>query len=179
MQKFRKNSLALLVISAVFSALSIVLGKLLAFNIGELFRISLENLPIIFIGIAFGPLFGAVVGALADLVGCFIVGYAVNPIITLGAVTIGCVAGVCSSLTKNMSRGGSIFLSVLLSHTVGSVLIKTAGLSWFYGTSFLGLLPYRALNYALIIAVEYTIIYILMRNKEISTRIKNLGGDAR
>ena len=89
--------------------MSIVLGKVLAFNIGDFFRVSLENLPIIFIGIAFGPLWGAVVGAVADLVGCFIVGYTVNPIITLGAMTVGAIAGIISQITKKLRKGISIF----------------------------------------------------------------------
>jgi ECF transporter S component (folate family) len=176
MQKSRKTNLTLLVMAAIFSAMSIILGKLLAFNIGDLFRVSLENLPIIFMGIAFGPLWGAVVGAVADLLGCFAVGYAVNPIITLGAMSVGAVAGICSKFTKDRRGWGDILFSVTAAHTVGSILIKTAGLSWFYGTNYLSLLPYRALNYLVIIAVEYTIIYILIRNQEISGRIKKLGG---
>lgn len=166
-------------LSAVFSALSIILGKLLAFNIGELFRVSLENLPVIFMGIAFGPLWGAVVGAVADLLGCLIVGYTVNPIITLGAMAIGATAGVVSKFTRKMPTSSAMLLSVIAAHTAGSIIIKTIGLSWFYGTDFWGLLPYRAINYVAIIAVEYTIIYILIKNREISARIKKLGGDIR
>lgn len=162
--------------AAIFSAMSIILGKFLAFNIGDLFRVSLENLPIIFMGIAFGPLWGAVVGAVADLLGCFAVGYAVNPIITLGAMAVGAVAGICSKITRDRRGWGDILFSVTMAHAAGSILIKTAGLSWFYGTDYLALLPYRALNYSVIIAVEYTIIYILMRNQEISGQIKKLGG---
>ena len=66
-------------------------------------------------------------------------------------------------------------LSVLGAHIVGSVIIKTLGLAWFYGTDFWTLVLYRTLNYALIIVLEYTIIYILMKNKEISSQIKKLG----
>ncbi len=176
MQKSRKTNLTLLVMAAIFSAMSIILGKFLAFNIGDLFRVSLENLPIIFMGIAFGPLWGAIVGAVADLLGCFAVGYAVNPIITLGAMAVGAISGICSKITADRRRGGDILFSVAAAHMVGSILIKTAGLSWFYGTDYLAILPYRALNYAVIIAAEYTIIYILMRNQEIFARIKKLGG---
>ena len=63
MRTKEQNNLQRIAVVGIFSALSIILGKLLAFNIGELFRVSLENLPIIFIGIALGPIFGAVVGA--------------------------------------------------------------------------------------------------------------------
>ena len=170
-----KNNLKKIVICGIFSALSIILGKLLAFNIGELFRISFENLPIVFIGIALGPLWGMMVGAVADLIGCLIVGYAINPIITLGAVAIGAVAGIVSKWTESMKISGKIFLSVFSAHLLGSVIIKSIGLSLFYGTDFWTLIPYRALNYALIIALEYIIVYILMKNKEINSRIRSIG----
>ena len=75
-----------IVIMALFVALSIVFGKLLAINVTSNFRISLENTPILLAAVAYGPLAGAVVGALSDLIGCLLVGYSINPIITAGAV---------------------------------------------------------------------------------------------
>ena len=80
------------VFSALLAAISIVCGKYLAFNMGDFLRFSFENLPIIFAGMAFGPLIGALVGVVADLVGCLLVGYAINPIITVGAAAIGLIS---------------------------------------------------------------------------------------
>ena len=48
------------VISAFFAAVSMVLGKYLAIGVGDVLRFSFENLPIIFIGFAFGPIIGAI-----------------------------------------------------------------------------------------------------------------------
>jgi ECF transporter S component (folate family) len=175
MQKSRNNKLKQLVLAGVFAAISIVLGKLFAFNIGELFRVSFENLPIIFAGIALGPLFGAAVGLVADITGCLIVGYSINPVITAGAVSIGFLSGLVFRLGTSKALKIRVLLSVFGAHIVGSVIIKTAGLAWFYGTDFWTLIFYRAINYALIIALEHTIIYILARNKEISSQIKMLG----
>ena len=115
------------------------------------------------------------VGAVADLVGCLIVGYTINPIITLGAVFIGAVAGVVSKLTRPIKLWGRVFLSVFSAHLLGSVIIKSIGLSLFYGTDLWTLIPYRALNYALITAIEYIIVYILLQNTEINARIRSIG----
>ena len=175
MQKNRQY-LRRLCLGGLLVALSIVFGKLLAFNIGELFRISFENLPIVLAGIALGPLWGALVGAVADLVGCLIVGYTVNPFITLGAIAIGAVSGVVFKLWSTNTQA-KVFLTVAMSHICGSILIKTAGLSWFYGTDFFMLLFSRCANYALIIALEYTIIYILIKNKSIREILSRLGGE--
>ena len=178
MKKYDENKIKSICLGGILAALSIVFGKLLAFNIGELFRISLENLPIILGGMFLGPIFGAAVGMVADLVGCLIVGYTINPLITLGAVAVGFVSG----LVTKVFRGGKMmgnFLAVLLAHIIGSVLIKSAGLSWFYGTDYLTLLGYRCINYSLIIALEYTIIYVLMKNKGVIAIISKLGGGAK
>ena len=175
MKKYDKNRIRRICLGGILAALSIVFGKLLAFNIGELFRISLENLPIILGGIFLGPLFGAVVGMVADLVGCLIVGYTINPFITLGAMAVGLVSGlVVKALPRE--KKSSAFIAVLLAHLIGSVFIKSAGLSWFYGTDYLTLLGYRCINYALIVTIEYTIIYILTKNKGVSTMLERFGG---
>lgn len=175
MKKYDKNRIKRICLGGILAALSIVFGKLLAFNIGELFRISLENLPIILGGIFLGPIYGMIVGMVADLVGCLIVGYTVNPLITLGAMAVGLVSGVVAKMLHGEKRIRA-FLSVFLSHLIGSVLIKSAGLSWFYGTDYLTLLGYRCINYAAIVAIEYTIIYILIKNSSISVMLERLGG---
>ena len=73
-------------------------------------------------------------------------------------------------------KRSSRFLAVLLAHLIGSVLIKSAGLSWFYGTDYSTLLGYRCINYSVIIALEYTIIYILTKNKSVFATLERLGG---
>ena len=175
MKKYDKNRIKRICLGGILAALSIVFGKLLAFNIGELFRISLENLPIILGGIFLGPIYGMIVGMVADLVGCLIVGYTINPLITLGAMAVGLVSGVVAKMLTG-ERKIRAFLSVFLAHLIGSVLIKSAGLAWFYGTDYLTLLGYRCINYAAIVALEYTIIYILTKNKSVSAMLERLGG---
>jgi ECF transporter S component (folate family) len=78
-----------LAVSALFAAISIVCGKFLAFNVGDTLRFSFENLPIIIISIFFGPLSGMLCGVVADLLGCLLRGYAINPILTLASAYIG------------------------------------------------------------------------------------------
>ena len=161
-------------------ALSIVLGKVLAFNIGDMIRFSLENLSIIFSGIALGPLGGLIVGVVSDLVGCLIVGYAINPYVTLGAALIGAVSGVAYKATSALSTLPRVIISVTLSHTVGSIFVKTIGLAEFYlqeeQMSFLTLLGYRTVAYVLISIIECTIIYFLIKSKSIKAQLTKLIG---
>ncbi len=71
-----KFSTQRLVYVSLLIALSIVFTRFLSLRIAlggvEGIRIGLGGLPIVFAGIAFGPLAGGIVGALSDLIGFFI-----------------------------------------------------------------------------------------------------------
>ena len=173
----RSRLLRLLTVSSFLAALSIVLGKYLAINIGDTFRLSFENLPVIFAGAAFGPVVGATVGAVADVVGCLFVGFAINPLITLGAAATGAVAGIYRFIPKSsggVSRYILIIATVFMAHAVGSVLIKTAGLSIFYGTPYSALLFLRSFNYLVVGAAEAALLSVLLTNKKITREINRI-----
>ena len=116
------GNVRVLTISALLIAMSIVLGKLLAFNITDSIRISLENLPLLMAGIFFGPFIGAAVGAGADIIGCLIVGYSINPIISVGAASIGFIAGFVSHFIFKKRSLPSIAVSVAAAHIIGSMI---------------------------------------------------------
>lgn len=169
MKKFLKtknlSNLKILTVAALFSALSIVLGKFLAINIGNTVRISLENLPIIFSGILFGPAVGAVTGFSADFIGSILRGYAINPIITLAATLIGFLSGWLYSVFKKFKQTSRIFICVLLCHTICSVFIKTAGLCIWYGSPFFITFFWRTISYLIITFAEFLILKILINSK--------------
>ncbi len=176
MQKSNSSRFLKLMVSGAFlAALSIVLGKYLAFGVGNVLRFSFENLPIIFAGMAFGSPVGIMVGIVADLVGCILVGYEINPIITVGAALIGLTAGGYYHLPgrgrdkKAVSFRVTFF--VFLSHILGSVLIKTLGLSVFYDMPLGILMLWRLLNYVIIGTLETVLLCCLMNNKAIRRQI--------
>lgn len=162
-----------LVISALFIAMSIVLGKVLAFNIGTSIRISFENLPLLMAGIFFGPFIGAAVGAGADLIGCLMVGYAINPVITLGAASIGFVAGLISILLSKLPPMPRTAMSVLAAHVSGSMLIKSVGMYIYFHTPVQVLLM-RIPLYIGIGILEFYIIYLLLKNKAFSEQLERV-----
>ena len=174
--------LRITVYSALLAAISIVTGKYLAFNLGEVLRFSFENLPIIFAGMLFGPIVGALTGVVADLVGCLLVGYAINPIITVGACAIGAISGIYKFLPNAESMAFRILyvsLTVAASHIVGSVIIKTFGLAAWYDMPVIILMLWRLLNYLIVGAVEGFILYHLTKNKLLVSEIKKLSGGKR
>ncbi|MBQ8403573.1 MAG: folate family ECF transporter S component [Clostridia bacterium] len=162
------GNLHVMVAAALLAALSIVLGKYLAFNIGETLRISFENLPVLMAGVFFGPAVGAMVGAVADLVGCFMVGYAINPVITLGSALVGAVSGAIAMYAFPRRAGWRatwrVFIPVMAAHTVGSMFVKTLGMMLYYGTP-AEIFFVRIPLYIVIGFLEGYIIMLLFKNK--------------
>lgn len=170
------GNVLVMVIAAQLVALSIILGKYLAINIGNFLRISFENLPILLAGVFLGPIVGAAVGACADIIGCFLVGYALNPIITLGAVAVGAVSGVVGRYLIPINKEGvvasalSAFVSSYSAHVIGSVIIKTFGMMVYYGMT-LESLWVRAPLYACIAATDGAVLWLISRSRVIRRQL--------
>lgn len=172
----RQKSLRITIILALMVAISILMGKYLAIRGGDVMRFSLENTPIILSGIAFGPGAGALVGLVADIVGCVMVGYTINPLVTLGAVAIGLISGFVPRILAKINISGKIQLAitVAVAHLVGSVVIKTLGLAAYYDMPLVILMLWRVLNYLIVGALDGIVVHILLSRKEIDKQIKEL-----
>ena len=168
------GSLKVMVAAALLAAMSIVCGKYLKIPVGDIMRFSFENLPILLAGMAFGSAVGVITGVLADLVGCLMVGYAINPIVTLGAAAIGLLGGLVYKLCAKLPLIIRTLVTVVSSHLVGSVIIKTFGLAKFYSIPFFELMLWRTLNYVIVAALEFVIIYFVMKNKAVNSAIDSL-----
>lgn len=176
--KKQKTTLKMIVALAMLSAISIICGKYLGINAGEFMRFSLENMPIILAGMAFGPLAGGAVGLVADLVGCVMVGWVPIPWVSVGACLIGVVAGLTRLMLKKTALPTPIItvITVVAAHFVGSVLIKTIGLAAVYSMPYPLLMLWRLLNYAIVGTIDGIIVHVLLNNKGIKQQIKEIGG---
>ena len=174
------GSLRGLCFAAILAAMSLILGKFLQIPnpFQEFIRISFENLPIILGGIALGPIAGAVIGIVADIIGCVAYGYTINPIITLGAASVGAIAGIVSNYIVKNPLSLKIILSAVPAHLVGSVLIKSFGLaSWYLAKYELGMMEFilwRLLNYTLVATAECVILYLLFKNRAFRGQMERL-----
>lgn len=152
---------------ALLAAISLILGKFLSFKIGEgeggWGRLSFENLTVILAGYCYGILPGMLCGVVADIVGCILYGYAINPIITLGAAMVGAYAGLFGK--KGVFKNANLFLSVTTAHIVGSMLIKSLGLHILPPFFSFAVLVWRIPMYILTGILEYVVLRILFCNK--------------
>ncbi len=174
------HSLQGLCFAAILAAMSIVLGKFLQIPnpFQEFIRISFENLPIMLAGFALGPIAGILVGIVADLIGCLLYGYTINPIITLGSASVGLVSGFISNYLIKKPLILQVIVSVSASHIIGSVLIKSAGLAvWYLAKYELGyweFVLWRLINYAIVATAECIIIYLLYKNRAFRKQIEGM-----
>ena len=163
-----------LVVAAFLVALSIICGKYLAIPVGTVMRFSFENLPLLLAGALFGPALGLMTAVAADLLGCVMVGYEINPLVTLGAAAIGLAGGILYRLLKGLHPFFRVLITVMSAHVIGSVLIKTVGLSVFYDLPFYLLLLWRLLNYVIVGTVEGVLLYYLLNNRALRHSLEKL-----
>lgn len=173
-KKNSKNSTRKWVFAAMLTSLSVVIGWVcktyLTFGDGSV-RVTFENTPVILAGIWLGPLMGGLVGICSDVVSALLSGYGINPIITLGAMSVGVVSGLIFKYMGNAKPIVKIPVLVYLAHCIGSVIIKSFGL-YVYGYAVL--MWVRIPLYIGIALAESYIIYILYKNKGVSSGIERM-----
>ncbi len=135
-----------LVYMAAFVALNLVLMRVLRLELGA-YRITIGHIATIMAGLWLGPVSGAVCGLTADVLGCLIDGYAVNPLISLAAVLWGvipaAVSGALAGKNKAQKTAG-IVASVCCTSVLSILCLTTAGLVLIMGYNLYAILPGRA-----------------------------------
>ena len=170
------SNLRLLAVSAFLAALSIVCGKYLALPVGNVLRFSFENLPILLAGMMFGPITGMLVGVVADIIGCIMVAYPINPLVTVGAACIGLFGGLLFRFAKKLPLLWQTCFTVILTHLVASVIVKTYGLAQYYDMPFHILMLWRLLNYVIVGVAEWLLLYTVLKNQALRRRFEELRG---
>ena len=160
-----KTSVRTLTMLALLTAMSIVFSRVLSISTGFV-RFNLGSLPVLLAALLFGPGAGFAVGAVADLIGGVLSGYAINPLITLGAGAIGFAAGLAWEKLPEMRLGLRLQISVLLGHFVGSMVITSMALRIFYGYPW-ATLAVRIPNALILSAVNTVLLRILLENRSL------------
>lgn len=168
----------ILCLAAFLAALSFLLGLLAKSIQGTSpLRFTVEGLPAVFAGVTIGPILGAVVGVAADLLSCLLAGQAPLPLISIGAALIGFIPGVLSRLLlrQREQHGKPNYPFVLLcdgaAHAIGSVLVKSAALSSFYGFD---TLLWRLPIYVGVVLLESYLLYALLRTDAVRQELERL-----
>ena len=155
---------------ALLAALSVVLARLIIPMPNVTTRFSIEAVPIYLAGMLFGPLPGALVGFVADFVGCLFSGYGYNPMFCIPPILYGLSAGLFRPMLVKKVNIGRIALAFLPAITLGSVLWQSFALAKVYGGDafeafFLTKLAARSIQFAVTFVLDTLIVWLLYRSK--------------
>ena len=106
-------------------AMTVVLDKFVMIPVGSAIRIGLGALPVIFASIYISPVAGAITALIADLLGCVLAGYTINPVVTLGFVLTAFLSGIFYNY---------VFVKLPLTLRLFLSIIPAAAFLWFYET---------------------------------------------
>ena len=124
MQKKQYWNVKTLVFMALLIAMHLVLTRVLVIDLGA-YRISVGSVCTILAGLWLGPVAGGVCGLCADIIGCFMKGYAVNPFITVAAILWGVLPALAKPLFANRKKTGKtvgICVSIVVTAVLSSLV---------------------------------------------------------
>ena len=118
-----------LILMAALVAMQIILARFLSIQVSDILRISFESVPVILAGMWLGPLSGAIVALVADVLGTVLSGYGIwFPPIALGPVLVGVISGLSTKYIFRSDLSATrdswkVVLTVVAAGIVNSFLI--------------------------------------------------------
>ena len=172
----KNRSIRIIVFLGLLTALSIVLTRLLSVTLTGYLRVSLGNLPIILAGVWFGPFAGAVVGAVADIVGAITLSpFGWSPWITPGAVLTGLIPGLIAwYVFKGKLSLTHFFVITGVTDIVASICCTTICMHYAFAFPIEVMILPRAGLYIALAAVEAPIAYVLYKIAYLRSLQQNL-----
>ncbi len=149
-----------LVVSAVLIALNIVITRLLSIDVGAV-RIGLGFIPIALGAMLFGPVPGAVIAFLADLLGALLQGKGYWPGFALSSILLGATYGIF--LYKKEKSYKNITICVVLQAIFIESFLGALWYKIFGGMPFWPALSMRALDAGAMIPVKIFLISYLWK----------------
>lgn len=173
----KKNSFKLdtrtMVFLALLISMHIVLTRLVVIDVGA-YRISVGSVCTILAGLWFGPIGGGICGFAADILGCLLKGYAINPFITVAGI----LWGVIPALVRNLYVGNkakktlAFCASITVTSILSTLIFTTMGLVIMLGYNFYVIMPGRIVQWA-IMTPMYCVLTVILYYSPL-TRMVNL-----
>lgn len=153
-----KKQLVCLAATALFAAVSMILGRFLSINMWNM-SIGFAFLPTLVCAMLFGPLWGGVCGAAADLVGALLFPFGPYfPGFTATAFLSGALFGIIGRLDEKIGNKWLFALSafgvVLTNQAVCSLILNTLWISLLYSSPYLPNILVRLPEAAVMTVVE-------------------------
>ncbi len=150
---------------ALLAALGVVLARLIVPMPNEFTRFSIEAVPTVLAGLLFGPVAGALVGFVADFVGCLFSPYPYNVMFCVPPILYGLSAGLLRGLPAKKVSVCSLAAVMAPAVVFGSILYQSWALDFMYGKGFWFLLGTRTIQFAVTMVVDVLILYLLFQSR--------------
>lgn len=161
---------------AFLIALTVILTRILSIRIPiagvEGVRIGFGALPIIFAGVAFGPIAGGIVGALGDLIGYFInpMG-AYMPHFTFTSFLTGFIPGfIVFYVLRRCRTLPVIFIAISVGQVLTSLILVPYFINTLFSVPFTVLMPPRLISQLINIPIYTYFIKVLLNYKSVKIR---------
>ena len=152
-------SLRTIVTLSLLTALEIVLNRFLSINAWNI-KIGFSFVPVVIGAMLYGPLGGAVVGALGDFIGALL--FPIGPYFpgfTLTAFLMGAVFGLLLKKVRTVSR---VLAAVGINQFIMSLFLNTLWISLLYGSPYVPLLATRLVQAVVLTVAQIVVILALV-----------------
>ncbi len=154
---------------ALLAAVSVVLARLMGLMPNASARFSIEAVPIFLAGMLFGPIPGALVGFVADFVGCLFSPFGYNPIFCVPPILYGLFAGLLRRYLANGVTVWRLVLAFLPPVLLGSVVYQSATLAYMYydgafAQGFLFYLGSRSIQFSVTLVLDVIVLRLLFQS---------------
>ena len=152
-------SLRTIVTLSLLTALEIVLNRFLSINAWNI-KIGFSFVPVVIGAMLYGPLGGAVVGALGDFIGALL--FPIGPYFpgfTLTAFLMGAVFGLLLKKVRTVSR---VLAAVGINQFILSLFLNTLWISLLYGSPYVPLLATRLVQAVVLTVAQIVVILALV-----------------
>jgi ECF transporter S component (folate family) len=147
-------------------ALAFVLERLLPIINAPTMRITIAFIPMMFCGMLFGPIWGAIAFGISDILGWPIMGLAPIPLILASRILSGFLFGLFLH-RENVKLWPHTILSVLMVQTICGMWLTTLGLSQLPGTpSYEVLLWTRLPQFGILTALQIAVFPVLLKLRD-------------
>lgn len=166
----RRMATKKMVILALLSAVSIILSRFCVIYFSDNLRLSFGNIPILIAGFIYGPIAGAMVGGVSDIIGSALLsGFGWYPPLTVTTVIIGVVAGSLRLLVLKKVKFYRVGIVTIIANALATIGWSTVCLTWLYGTPIWTLLAIRLPFYIGVAVLEALVIFALLKSNAFKT----------
>ena len=147
----------------MLAALMIVFERALFIPVGDSSRYSFTFIVIFMSGLLLGAIDAAIVAGIADVIGCILVGYSINPMITGCVMLAAFFAGLMLFSDRSVPK---LIAAIVFEQLICNLFIKTAALAiWFYGGigSYGKVFGIRIVQFAIMLPIEIAVMLVLYR----------------